>query len=92
MEKTFQHTPFGQYVRVTLKKIKETQWPRLTLDEKRLRNIRCDIEKCIQPEQKPKPFLTIDVEASDDEKDIRYEIDSEIDYSESDVQSSSDEF
>lgn len=91
VEKSFQHSTFGQYIRITMKKIKEEMWPRLTVEKRKLRNIRYDIEKHIVPEPESKPFLTLDVEASDDENDLRYEIDSEIDYSESDVESSSDE-
>lgn len=92
VEKTFQHVVFGQYIRVTMKKItNDVTWPRLTLSDKKMRNIRYDYEKDIKPEPKPKPFLTIDVEASDDENQLRYEIGSDEDYDESDIQSNSSE-
>lgn len=75
-----------------MKKItKDVQWPRLLETDKKYRNITYDIEKDIKAPPKPKPFLTIDVEESDDENELLYEIGSDEDYNESDISSNFEE-
>lgn len=72
-------------------KVDVEEWPRLTLTTERMRNVRYDVEKSTPAKSKPKPFLTIDVDVSDNEEELLYEIGSDEDYSESDIESDSDE-
>lgn len=77
-------------VRVTLNKTKESNWARLVAQKEKLRNIKYNAEKCLEPEEKRKTFLKLDIDDSSEEEDnVQIEVGSDIDYDESDVESNS---
>lgn len=90
IEKTFQHSAGGPYIKVSLSKCKKEEWPRLVI-QNGMRHITYDMSRCIGvSEEKKKPFLTIgqDVDEpilGDDEHEIQ--IGSDYTNSDSDVMS-----
>lgn len=90
VQSTFQHSSCGSYIKVTLTKCKEEEWPRLILITERMRNIKYDFSQCTVPEEQKK-LISIDVKDDDDENgegDERCLIDigSEEEYDESDIE------
>ncbi|GJQ87963.1 hypothetical protein Trydic_g12893 [Trypoxylus dichotomus] len=84
---TFQHTGGGPVVRVSLTKATPVEWDRLTFSNKKMRNIKYNVLKCVFPEEK-RLFLDIerDEEEEADNTDIVVDIGSDDDYSESDIE------
>lgn len=67
---SFQHSIFGQEVKVTMIKKVDEMWPRLTLSNDKYRNIHYDIAAI--PEEKDedeKPILTLPKELDEDDED-----------------------
>ncbi|KAI4470751.1 hypothetical protein MML48_1g08768 [Holotrichia oblita] len=89
---TFQHIGGGPLVRITLTKVKPGTWERLTFSTQKMRNIRYDMSKYVFPEEKKELFLTIEKneEEEADDNEIIVDIGSDIDYSESDIETDFD--
>lgn len=85
---TFQHIGGGPVVRITLTKLKPGNWERLTFSDQKMRNIRYDMSKYVFPEEKKRLFLEIEKDEDEeaDNNEIIVEIGSDIDYSESDIE------
>nr|CAH7722889.1 unnamed protein product [Callosobruchus chinensis] len=79
---TMQYTSNGLDVRVTLNKKKYIEWPRLILPKKKARNIHYDVSM-LQVKEETKRILQLpkelDVEESDSEPDMCYEVYSDMD-------------
>lgn len=57
------------------------------MQKEKMRHIKYNSNKCLESEEKKKLFLKLDIEESSDECDIHFEIGSDVDYNESDVDS-----
>ncbi|KAJ8919836.1 hypothetical protein NQ315_006365 [Exocentrus adspersus] len=80
-----QHISMGPQVRVTLSKVTNSEWPRLTLSKQRLRNIHYDVSAIQVKEEPAKKILELPVmsddddESDDDNIDIMYHVVSDMD-------------